>query len=96
MNGTETKSVANPEVQAAINFLGGPAQVGRLRGLTTWSISKWIREGLPTDQTLWLAERTGWRWTPHQLCPAIYPHPDDGLPVLFRRAARRAADGAGA
>ena len=29
---------------------------------------------------LFLAELTGWRKTPHQLCPSIYPYPTDGLP----------------
>lgn len=93
MNGSDVQAATNPEVQAAITFLGGAAQVARLRGLkTTWAVSKWIKFGIPEDQVLWLAERTGWRWTPHQLCPAMYPHPDDGLPTIYRRAARRAAE----
>lgn len=26
------------------------------------------------------AEATGWQVTPHELCPADYPNPSDGLP----------------
>lgn len=68
-------------VAAAIESLGGPSAVARKRALRSpWSVSKWIRDGLPAEHVLWLARETDWRWTPHQLAPDLYPHPDDGMP----------------
>lgn len=80
-------------VAAAIEHLGGPSAVARLRALRSpWSVSKWIRDGLPSEHVLWLARETGWRWSPHQLAPDLYPHPDDGLPEERRgRYAREEA-----
>lgn len=76
---------ANPEVALAIDMLGGDSAVARMLGVRPWAISKW-RKALPLDRVLWLAAQTEWRKTPHQLCPALYPHPDDGLPAEKRRA----------
>ena len=69
---------------AAIQFLGGPSSVARLRGRTPWAISKWMRDGIPPHEVLWLSEATGWKFSPHQLSPRLYPHPDDGLPQEHR------------
>lgn len=74
-------------VREAIAHLGGPPKVAALRGLRTpWAVGKWLRDGVPHNQVLWLAEATSWRWTPHQLRSDLYPHPDDGLPEERRGA----------
>lgn len=79
-------------VAAAIESLGGPSAVARRRELKSpWSVSKWIRDGLPPEHVLWLARETDWRWTPHQLAPELYPHPDDGLPSDLRGIEREQA-----
>jgi len=71
-------------VSLAIKLLGGPSDVARRAGLkTAWGVSKW-REALPADRVLWLSEETGWRFSPHELAPDRYPHPDDGLPDDLR------------
>ena len=70
----------------AIKSLGGASSVARLRGRPPWAISKWMRNGIPAEEVLWIAEQTEWEFTPHQLAPALYPHPSDGLPN-DRRAA---------
>jgi len=71
-------------VTLAIRLLGGAADVARRAGLkTAWGVSKW-REALPADRVLWLSEETGWRFSPHELAPERYPHPDDGLPEELR------------
>lgn len=78
-------------VAAAVESLGGPSAVARKRNLRSpWSVSKWIRDGLPADHVLWLARETGFQWTPHQLAPSLYPHPDDGLPEPLRALPSRA------
>ncbi len=80
----------------AIKLVGGAEQVAALRELKSgWAVRKWLKDGLPAEHVLWLSERTAWRVTPHQLSPDLYPHPEDGLPPLFRRAARRASKSAG-
>jgi DNA-binding transcriptional regulator YdaS (Cro superfamily) len=68
------------QVAEAVASLGGATSVARLRGLTPWAVSKWVRDGVPPTQVLWLSEQTGWRFTPHELAPDIYPNADDGLP----------------
>lgn len=76
----------------AIHQLGGPSAVARMRreagmrAATPWAVSKWVREGLPAENVLWLAERTGWAFTPHELAPALYPNPRDGLPQAGDRS----------
>lgn len=69
----------NP-VAEALDNLGGDSAVARKAGLkTSWAVAKW-RRNLPADRVLWLAEQTGWKYTPHMLAPKLYPNPTDGLP----------------
>jgi hypothetical protein len=76
---------ASEALSGAITLLGGAAAVAKMRGLkTAWGVAKWERDGLPPNHVLWLAEQTAWRYTPNQLSPELYPHPDDGLPERFR------------
>lgn len=76
-----SNTTVNPAVAEAIDFLGGDTPVARLAGLkTSWAVAKW-RERLPEKRVLWLAAQTGFKYTPHQLDPAMYPNPTDGLPA---------------
>ncbi|WP_208328577.1 Cro/CI family transcriptional regulator [Paraburkholderia sp. BL6665CI2N2] len=84
---TAALPVGAGEVARAIDHLGGDSAVARLLNLTAWAVSKWRRR-LPERRVLWLAERTAWKFTPHQLCPELYPHPDDGLPIELRGVVR--------
>jgi hypothetical protein len=77
-------STTSNYVGQAIDFIGGDSAVAAKAGLkTAWAVSKW-RRALPVDRALWLAEQTGWKFTPHMLSPAIYPNPSDGLPIGTR------------
>jgi hypothetical protein len=77
---------ANPVAQA-IDSLDGDTAVAKRAGLkTSWAVSKW-RKNLPPDRVLWLAEQTGWKYTPHMLAPNLYPNPTDGLPKSKRKSA---------
>lgn len=67
------------DVAEALDMLGGDSAVARLLNVRPWAISKW-RRAIPPGRVLWLAEQTGWRKTPHQLCPEIYPNETDGIP----------------
>ncbi|WP_175725136.1 YdaS family helix-turn-helix protein [Burkholderia ambifaria] len=66
-------------VGEAIDMLGGDSAVAKMLGLRSWAISKW-RKRFPPTRALWLAEKTGWRKTPHDLAPRMYPNPLDGVP----------------
>lgn len=69
-------------IAEAISLAGGLSAVAKRaqpKRLTPWAVSKWV-DSLPPGRALFLAELTGWRKTPHQLCPALYPNPTDGLP----------------
>lgn len=85
--------MSNSYVERAVASLGGATGVAQLRkaeglrGGTPWAISKWIKDGVPPNNVLWLSERTGWIFTPHQLAPHLYPHPEDGLPPRHRVSA---------
>lgn len=77
-------STANPHVPAAIDELGGDTAVAKLAGLkTSWAVAKW-RQKLPEKRVLWLAQQTGFKFTPHQLDPLMYPNKTDGLPPDFK------------
>ncbi|VWD20527.1 helix-turn-helix domain-containing protein [Burkholderia contaminans] len=75
----------NPHVAEALDMLDGDSAVARLLNVRPWAISKW-RRSIPPGRVLWLAEQTGWRKTPHQLCPEIYPNELDGLPPALQLA----------
>ncbi len=75
----------NPNVAEALDMLGGDSAVARLLDVRPWAISKW-RKKMPPDRVLWLCEQTGWRKTPHQLCPKFYPNELDGLPPALQLA----------
>ncbi|MFM0151418.1 Cro/CI family transcriptional regulator [Paraburkholderia sediminicola] len=92
---TTTLPLGADKVARAIDSLGGDSSVARLLNLTAWAVSKWRRR-LPERRVLWLAERTAWKFTPHQLSPELYPHPDDGLPVELRGSSRADRESAAA
>jgi hypothetical protein len=76
----EQTCVKTPAAEA-IESLGGDTAVAKLAGLkTSWAVTKW-RSKLPAERTLWLAEQTGFKFTPHQLNSEMYPNPTDGLPI---------------
>ena len=88
----ETKQPQDSPVARALGLAGGAAKVAQARGLKTpWGAAKWVKDGLPAQHVLWLAERTEWQITPHELAPQLYPHPDDGLPAERRCQSREAA-----
>lgn len=78
-------------IAEAISMAGGLSAVAKRakpKRLTPWAVSKWV-DSLPPGRALFLAELTGWKKTPHQLCPTLYPYPTDGLPpdVVARMSA---------
>lgn len=82
--------MSDQAVKQAIDYLGGPSQVARELGMTPWAISKWSIS-MPPRRVLWLAARTDYRFTPHQLAPELYPNPTDALPAPVNNAHSTAA-----
>jgi hypothetical protein len=75
-----THVISSSPVADAIDSLGGDTAVAKLAGLkTSWAVAKW-RVKLPAERTIWLAEQTGYKYTPHMLNPVMYPNATDGLP----------------
>ncbi|WP_085561412.1 transcriptional regulator [Burkholderia pseudomallei] len=69
-------------IKDAVTEAGGATAVARAFGLSRISIYEWIDKGrVPEPRVLRLAALTNWKITPHQLAPALYPNPHDGLPV---------------
>ena len=69
----------------AIDLAGGSyvAVARRFNLRTGFGVSKWRAEGVPAERVLELAGFTGFRVTPHELRPDLYPNPTDGLPPDF-------------
>ncbi|WP_208455954.1 Cro/CI family transcriptional regulator [Burkholderia vietnamiensis] len=69
-------------IKDAVTAAGGATAVAAAFGISRISIYEWIDKGrVPEPRVLRLAELTNWKITPHQLAPALYPNPRDGLPV---------------
>lgn len=70
----------NPAMSRAIELVGLQALAAAV-GVTYQAIRKFERESLPGERVLAVACATGWRVTPHELRPDLYPNPTDGLPL---------------
>lgn len=57
-------------------------ELARHLGVSAQAVSKWPR--VPDGRVIQVAEATGWKKTPHELRPDLYPHPFDGLPAHLR------------
>ncbi|EAP1386471.1 hypothetical protein ODU92_004352 [Salmonella enterica] len=55
--------------------------IGEHFGISSQAVGKWLRKGvIPPRRILPLCEILEWRVTPHEIDPAAYPNPTDGLP----------------
>lgn len=50
-------------------------------GVSREAVRKWIRDGIPAERVIPFCESTGWKVTPHEVRPDLYPNPGDALPV---------------
>ncbi len=68
----------------AVTLLGSQVAMARAVGGTVKQqhVWKWLRSGrVPAEHVIGVSRATGWKVTPHQLRPDIYPNVHDGLPV---------------
>lgn len=55
--------------------------IGEHFGISSQAVGKWLRKGvIPPRRILPLCEILEWKVTPHEIDPAAYPNPTDGLP----------------
>jgi len=65
---------------------GGRADFAKRVGVSPAYLYQMVRgiRPVPLKRVLAICEASGWKVTPHELCPEIYPHPTDGLPAELR------------
>ena len=75
-------------IRKAIDLAGGAGVIAKALGISDEGVRVWItREKVPAQHVLWLSARTGYRVLPHELSPALYPHPTDGVPPAIQEQA---------
>lgn len=60
----------------------GVVALSKALGLSRGAVSQW--KVVPPDRVLSVCAALGWRVTPHQLRPDLYPNPADALPGGFQ------------
>lgn len=73
-------------LENAIKLAGSQTTLADLIGTSQQSISVWRKSKVSPDYVLAVAKAVGYRVTPHQLRPDVYPNPDDGLPIDRRKS----------
>lgn len=73
-------------VQELVEIAGGQAALARAIGVKQGNVWNWLhRDGaIPPDQVIAASRAIGWKKTPHQIAPSLYPNPADGLPPDLR------------
>ena len=67
----------------AIDYLhvrGVRSGIARALNISHQAVAKWTSNGIPSGRVIEVCIATGWRITPHELRPDLYPNPEDGLP----------------
>lgn len=67
----------------AVKAVGSMSEVSRRFGFgSVQSVANWISKNrVPPERVIQLCEWGGWKVTPHQLRPDIYPNAKDGMPL---------------
>jgi DNA-binding transcriptional regulator YdaS (Cro superfamily) len=76
-------------IDLVVDMIGSQQAVATLRGVTRPCVSNWVKTGRvpcePVNHVLELCRAVGWRVTPHQLRPDIYPNAGDAMPGDARK-----------
>lgn len=75
----------------AINKQFPPEADVNLKQSHVWKWLNTTQDGVSEKFVIPMSSATGWKVTPHELRPDIYPHPEDGLPEERRTKPRFAA-----
>ncbi|WP_024556621.1 transcriptional regulator [Franconibacter pulveris 1160] len=56
------------------------AELGRRLGRRAQTVNGWFKHKVPGELVLKVSKAIGFKVTPHELRPDLYPNPTDGLP----------------
>lgn len=72
--------------ERAVRKIGSYRAVGALFDppISAQAVQKWGGQGIPERRVIAVSAAAGFDPSPHELCPDLYPHPDDGLPASLR------------
>ncbi|WP_233981700.1 transcriptional regulator [Pectobacterium versatile] len=56
------------------------AELGRRLNRRAQTVNGWFKNKVPGELVVKVARAIGWKVTPHELRPDLYPNPTDGLP----------------
>jgi len=59
---------------------GNVAAFARAINITREAPRQW-RGKVPPERVIDVARASGWKFTPHQIRPDLYPNPTDGMPA---------------
>ncbi len=73
------------EIKYLIMNLSSQSNLARVLGCKQQTVSLWLNRKVPDGKVLQLSEAVGWKVTPHQIRPDLYPGVFDGLPEKQRQ-----------
>ena len=73
-------------MKEAISLVGGVKKLARGLGVSHQAVRKFESSRVPAERVIDVAILTGWRVTPHQIRPDLYPLPSDALVLDAKRA----------
>lgn len=73
------------EIKHLIMNLSSQSNLARALGCKQQTVSLWLNHKVPDGKVLQLSEAVGWKVTPHQIRPDLYPGVFDGLPEKQRQ-----------
>lgn len=74
----------NQALARAVGIAGSQSALARIVGVRQMHVWNWLNRGtkrVPGEYVIPIARATGWRVTPHELRPDLYPNAGDGVPV---------------
>lgn len=71
----------NEIVRSRLGLLFSQRAIAKGLGITPQAVNQWFNKSvIPPRFVLPVCELTGWKVTPHEVRPDLYPSTDDGLP----------------
>ncbi|CNH56653.1 transcriptional regulator [Yersinia intermedia] len=69
-----------PETKQKIINIANQSEIARRVEEKPQTVNLWFKNGVPPKKVFKLCACLGWKVTPHEIAPDIYPNPSDGLP----------------
>ncbi len=68
------------ETSVKITGLASKSEIARRMGVKPQLVAHWFKQGVPPHRVIPFCIALNWAVTPHQVDPALYPNPSDGIP----------------